>query len=82
MNIEQIKKDWEQHCKEYGFKSDIDHNSNGCLYLTTKEHSQGVIKIFRRINELVFTNLKNGYSEEQYKLFTTFYTKLMEQDNE
>lgn len=98
MNIEQIKKDWEQHCKEYGFKPKIYTESMGTssligdknmVVLKVLSHSSNnAIKI---IPDLV-TIIKNDRVESffmqlisydtEFKLFTTFYEKLVEASNE
>lgn len=75
MNIEQIKKDWEQHCKDYGatpITQDIFRN----ITLTIKECKQNEIIV--RYDGISFLIEKHNY----YKLFTTFYEKLMEASDE
>ena len=83
MNIEQIKKDWEQHCKEYGVKAEISKmnacwdNIKGYYYtLRVESYFENELVIYFFNNKarkntctLHIENLDN------YKLFTTFYEK-------
>lgn len=77
MSIEKIKKDWGQHSKNYG--AQIIGQKNGDFVLTN-EMSYSYILLSKGLIEL---HLLDDRCKETYKLFTTFYEKLMKAlDNE
>lgn len=95
MNIEQINKDWEAHCNEYGFKPYIYlesmctssfTDSRSMTILKTSNNSNNAIKIIPDIVSVIETNAIESFFmqllsyDKSYKLFTTFYEKLMEQE--
>jgi len=94
-NIEQIKKDWEQHCEEYGFKVIIQNIDNHLwkakrLHIneSTDEQVKDEVTSYSMTSIAIDLNSNHiGYIDsldsKYYKLFTSFYEKLMqENDNE
>lgn len=82
MNIEQIKKEWVAHCKEYNVKAlcmeTVLYDNSELINLHIKEHLPNVCNISIHNKKLIGIATTNQY----YKLFTTFYEKLMEQEDE
>lgn len=87
MNIEQIKKDWEKHCEEYGFQAVFEQyqeitNHNGIWFKIEKETFGSYNKSCIYINLTTKSLSLDTSNYKEIKLFITFYEKLMEQDNE
>lgn len=82
MNIEQIKKDWEAHCNKNGKTSYTSHgffeNKDDLLLKTKKENRSAILIIENELH-----SLKIYDTEQEDKIFTTFYEKLMKEiDND
>ncbi len=77
MNIEKIKKDWEQHCKHMehcGVYSRVAELSDNYL-----EFSLGSNNMLVDLEYIQATKINCYASDDmEMKLFTTFYEKLME----
>lgn len=76
-SIEKIKLAWEKHCEEYGYKSYIHNQAHlyGTIMLMIKEETAF-------INFYIDSDKKhridiNTNNYKLYKLFTSFYEKLM-----
>lgn len=84
MNIEQMKKDWQEHCKEYGFEGFFISRNTGFVLMSnniennTQVYSGNKIEYFKS-NEAMYLHCKDTENLDNYKLFTIFYEKLMEQ---
>lgn len=84
MNIEQIKKDWEQDCIRAGFEPYIE-DFGGYLNLTVTGYSCYISTPDEDPAELFIGFYKERYKttrdkvEDLQKLFTSFYEKLIKE---